>query len=184
MRTPRRASAVPNNSSVVLRDYRPADFNAIWELDQLCFEPKIAYPKAELRHFLRYPGAFALVAEEIAEGDGVAISKPKKNRKVAERKLKVVGFILTHAHPEHGHIITIDVHADQRRTGLGSQLLEAAEVRLRSLGKKGVVLEVAVDNLPALTFYKRHGYSVIKTIPGYYANGLDALAMAKSFTPA
>lgn len=179
VRTPRRAITVSHQSSISMREYRPADFNALWELDQLCFEPKIAYPKAELRHFLRYPGAFTLVATT------AAAEKPLvKRSKTVEDKTKVVGFILTHVHPFHGHIITIDVHRDQRRTGLGSQLLAAAEERLHSLGKKAILLEVAVDNLAALNFYKGHGFSVIKTISGYYANGVDAFAMAKSLTSA
>ncbi len=173
------ASRVAISPGFSLRTYIPADFNAIWELDQLCFEPKIAYPKAELRHFLRSPGAFTVVAEE-----PVAVKRLLKSKKAVEKATKVAGFILTHVYPHHGHIITIDVHADQRRAGLGSLLLEAAEDRLRTLDKRAVLLEVAVDNLPALKFYKRHGYSVIKTIPGYYANGLDALAMAKSLTSA
>ncbi len=40
-------------------------------------------------------------------------------------------------------------------------------------------LETAVDNLAALAFYKRHGYSVVRTWPRYYSNGVDALVMKK-----
>jgi [ribosomal protein S18]-alanine N-acetyltransferase len=136
----------------------PADFDALWRLDQECFTAEIAYRREELQSFLDRPGTFTLVAE-----DGG----------------KLAGFILTHVHKKHGHIITIDVGETDRRSGLGSQLLIAAEARLRALGKEGVALEVAVDNLPALSFYKRHGYAIIKTIPHYYANGVDALYMTK-----
>lgn len=148
---------------MTLRPYRPADFHALWELDQLCFTRDIAYTQAELRSFLDYPGAFTIVAEDAKT---------------------VQGFILTHLHKKVGHIITIDVRADQRRTGLGSRLLAAAEDRLRSEQKEAIILEVAVDNLPALTFYKRHGFTVVRTIPRYYANGLDALEMVKPLSPA
>ncbi|HUR36600.1 MAG TPA: N-acetyltransferase [Terriglobales bacterium] len=147
----------------MLRPYVSADFNTLWALDQVCFSPEIAYTKYELEQFLDYPGAFIIVAEE----NGV-----------------IHGFILTHAHKKIGHIITIDVRDSHRRTGLGSLLLKASEERLRELGKQGIVLEVAVDNLSALTFYKRHGFSVVKTIPRYYSNGLDALEMTKPLTPA
>lgn len=150
-------------SATALRPYRAADFDALWHLDQLCFETEIAYSRHELQHFLDYPGAFTLLAED---GDGLQ------------------GFILTHVHKRHGHIITIDVRDSQRRTGLGSRLLQAAEARLRELKKEAVLLEVAVDNLTAITFYKRHGFSVVKTIPRYYSNGLDALEMAKPLSPA
>ena len=78
-----------------------------------------------------------------------------------------------------GHIITIDVIAAARRFGVGSLLLRAAEDRLISAGCRAVELETAVDNVSALSFYKRHGYSVIKTFPRYYSNGVDALVLEK-----
>jgi len=78
-----------------------------------------------------------------------------------------------------GHIITIDVIAAARRSGVGSSLLRAAEERLQAEGSRAVGLETAVDNLAALSFYKRHGYSVVRTWPRYYANGIDALVMRK-----
>jgi ribosomal protein S18 acetylase RimI-like enzyme len=61
-------------------------------------------------------------------------------------------------------------------------LLRAAEDRLRAEGAFAVGLETAVDNLAALSFYKRHGYSVIRTSPRYYSNGVDALVMKKELS--
>lgn len=91
----------------------------------------------------------------------------------------VAGFIVVHQAPT-GHVITIDVMAEARRSGLGSLLLQAAEDRLRAGGSIAVGLETAVDNLAALAFYKRHGYSVIRTWPHYYSNGVDALVLKKA----
>ena len=81
--------------------------------------------------------------------------------------------------PGSGHIITIDVIAPARRFGVGSLLLRAAEDRLHAADCRAVELETAVDNLSALSFYKRHGYSVIRTFPRYYSNGVDALVLEK-----
>lgn len=94
---------------------------------------------------------------------------------------KPAGFIVVQSGPT-GHIITIDVVPSQRRSGVGSLLLRSAEDRLRGAGCRGVGLETAVDNLTALKFYKRHGYSVIRTWPRYYPNGADALVMNKDLT--
>ena len=63
--------------------------------------------------------------------------------------------------------------------GIGSQLLRIAEDRLRDAGCRSVILETAVDNRVALSFYKRHHYTVLKTLPRYYSNGVDAFVLKK-----
>ena len=82
-----------------------------------------------------------------------------------------------------GHIITIDVIEAARATGLGSRLLGAAEERLREHACRMVYLEAAVDNRAALGFYKKHKYFVLKTIPRYYSNGVDAFVLKKDLLP-
>ncbi len=144
--------------AIVIRDFNPADFETLWRMDQECFPPGIAYSKQELKSYIRRRGSFTLVAED-------------EGRKPA-------GFIVVH-NGATGHVITIDVIEDARRSGVGSLLLQAAEERLRAGGSRVVGLETAVDNLAALSFYKRHGYSVIRTRPRYYSNGVDALVMKK-----
>ncbi len=143
----------------VIRDFQPEDFETLWRMDQECFPPGIAYSKQELKAYVRHRGVFTLVAADAKDGIG--------------------GFIVAHEGPT-GHIITIDVIAAARRSGVGSRLLQAAEERLRSGGSRAVGLETAVDNLAALAFYKRHGYSVVRTWPRYYSNGVDALVMKKA----
>jgi [ribosomal protein S18]-alanine N-acetyltransferase len=144
----------------VIRDFKPEDFEKLWRLDQECFAPGIAYSKQELRAYIRHRGAFTLVAVDPDEG-------------------KTQGFIVAHAGPT-GHIVTIDVSQKARRAGVGSTLLRSAEERLRDAGSQAVGLETAVDNLAALSFYKRHGYMVIRTWPHYYSNGVDALVLKKA----
>ena len=91
-----------------------------------------------------------------------------------------MGFIVAEASRKNvGHIVTIDVLQLARRYGVGSKLLLTAEERLAAAGCGSVRLETAVDNLPALAFYKRHGYFLVKTIPRYYSNGVDAFVLEK-----
>jgi len=148
--------------SFVIREFLPADFETLWRLDQECFPPGISYSRQELKFYMRRKRSFTLVAE----ADGETGHAP------------IGGFIIAYGGVT-GHIITIDVTAKLRRSGLGSQLLKAAEDRLRTAGSRGVTLETAVDNSGALAFYKRHGYSVVGTWPRYYSNGVDALVMTK-----
>ena len=62
--------------------------------------------------------------------------------------------------------------------------MSAAEKHLRAAPCYAVELETAVDNLAALAFYKGHSYDLVKTIPGYYSNGVDALVLRKVLIPA
>jgi ribosomal-protein-alanine N-acetyltransferase len=92
----------------------------------------------------------------------------------------IVGFLVAEtSRCGIGHIITIDVRAEARRHRVGSTLLLAAEERLRIAKSHAVRLETAVDNASALSFYKRHGYDVLRAIPHYYSNGVDALLLEK-----
>lgn len=129
-------------------------------MDQECFPPGISYSQKELKHYIGRRVAFTLVA---GDRDGGSAT----------------GFIVANEGVV-GHVITIDVQASARRSGVGSLLLRAAEDRLRRVGSRAVGLETAVDNHVALAFYKRHGYSVVKTWPRYYSNGVDALVMKKA----
>ena len=146
------------NSQLLLRPFRPADFETLCRIDQECFPPGIAYSPVELAYYVNRRGAITLIGER----DGA-----------------IAGFLVAGSRRGRGHIGTIDVLPAARRTGLGSQLITAAEKRLRTAGCSSVSLETAVDNHAALAFYKRHGYSVVGTIPRYYQNSLDALRMEK-----
>ncbi len=97
---------------------------------------------------------------------------------------KSLGFVVVD-HDSHGqgHVITIDVLPEARRSGLGSRLMAAAEERLRTLECSAVFLEAAVDNAAALAFYQRHGYRVLQTIPRYYLDSIDALVLVKDLRP-
>jgi [ribosomal protein S18]-alanine N-acetyltransferase len=152
-----------------LREYEPADFEALWRIDQGCFAPGIAYSRRELMTYIARRTAFTLVAQQedakgrvLHSGDGLG------------------GFITADGgRAGSGHIITIDVVERARRGGVGSSLLTAAELRLQEAGCTEVRLETAVDNVGALTFYKRHGYFLLRTIRQYYANGVDAFVLKK-----
>ena len=142
-----------------IRPYRPSDFEKLWRLDQKCFDPGIAYSKDELSGFIHQNNSFTLIAEQDKELAGFV---------VGERDDRTLG-----------RVITIDVAEDARRGGVGNALMDATEERLVAEGCKFIVLEVAVNNVPAITFYKRRGYSIFKTIPRYYVDNLDAFQMMK-----
>jgi ribosomal-protein-alanine N-acetyltransferase len=153
-----------------LREFRRDDFESLWRIDQACFAPGIAYSRLELAAYIRLRGSFTVVAEQVRDNGGPAIASPSR----------VLGFIVAQANRQGvGHILTIDVPPASQRFGIGSMLLATAENRLRAAPCRSVVLETAVDNSAALAFYKRHQYKVVKTIPRYYSNGVDAFVLEK-----
>ncbi len=169
-----------------IRDFRPADFGALWHIDQQCFAPGISYSRAELKFYIRRRGSFTLLAVEAAPSetaDPDSAASQKTSPPIAHANAPIAGFIIAEADRAKGHIITIDVIAPARRNGVGSLLLGAAEDRLLQAHCKLVELETAVDNISALSFYKRHGYNVIGTSPRYYSNGVDALVLQKALVP-
>ncbi|MFZ0273027.1 MAG: N-acetyltransferase [Acidobacteriaceae bacterium] len=139
------------------------DFPILHALDQACFAPGIAWSKAELQYFLRYPGNIGVVAED--EAGHVA------GFTIAGKQLRKGTMF--------GRLVTIDVNPAVRRRGVGHMLLEETERLLREAGAKAVLLEVAVDNATAQSFYERHGFVRTGRIPGYYMGRIDALVMEK-----
>jgi ribosomal-protein-alanine N-acetyltransferase len=155
----------PADIAFTIRDYRAADFDRLWQIDQVCFPPGIAYSQMELTGFIHRRNAITLVAESLS----------------AEPEDRIAGFVV--AHPirrKYGRILTLDIVPQARRSGLATQLMNACEDRLRSLGCNEVYLETAIDNEPALRLYRKLGYEVLRTLPEYYSShGLDAFQMGK-----
>jgi len=161
-------AAKPTEVTFRIRDFRAGDFNRLWEIDQMCFPPGIAYTQMELHGFLAKRNAITLVAE-FPSGAVAAASR------------RIAGFVI--AHPirrKYGRILTLDILPEARRTGLATRLMDACEQRLRLLGCSEVYLETAVDNEPALRLYRKLGYQILQTIPEYYSShSLDAFQMGK-----
>jgi ribosomal-protein-alanine N-acetyltransferase len=149
-----------------IRDYRAADFDRLWEIDQLCFPPGISYTQMDLMGFITRRKAITLVAEFPAAGDldgniaGFAVSQPARTI---------------------GRILTLDIVPQARRYGLATRLMRQCEHRLRSSGCEHVYLETAVNNEPALLLYRKLGYEILRTLPLYYpTHALDAFLLGKS----
>lgn len=148
-----------------LRKYRDSDFERLLEIDEACFVEGIAYTAEEMCYFLRMPAGTTLVAEnEHTVIQGFIVADRFRQRRASR-------FM--------GRIITIDVAPEAQHHGLGSLLLSTAEAELRSAACDYVSLETAVNNEPALRFYKKHGYSVLRVLPRYYLNSIDGLLMGK-----
>lgn len=150
----------------VIRDYRAADFDRLWRIDQMCFPPGIAYTQMDLTGFITRRKAITLVAE-FAEGSEFAGS--------------IAGFALVQPIRKIGRILTLDIVPEARRFGLATRLMQKCEKRLCAVGCEQVYLETAVNNEPALDLYHKLGYAILRTLPLYYpTHALDAYLMGKA----
>ncbi len=144
-----------------LRPYAPKDFDTLYQIDQACYPPGIAYSKRVLRWFLRLPGTDWVVAEVNGQ---------------------IAGFILAEYGGPRAHLITIDVLEAYRRRGIGTALLRAMEQKLAARGVRQIELETATDNHAAVAFWQKHGYRTVGVLKRYYSNDLDAYSMLKSLS--
>jgi [ribosomal protein S18]-alanine N-acetyltransferase len=75
-------------------------------------------------------------------------------------------------------VMTIGVAPSAQRRGLGTVLLTELVDRSRDLGAAAVLLEVRVDNDPAIALYERHGFTVLARRRRYYQpEDVDAFTM-------
>ena len=145
---------------MTIRDYRPGDFDKLYEIDHQVFSEDLAYSHLELQYYLRSRRCRTLVAED--EGE-------------------IVGFVTASAEPRKvGHIISIDVAPNRQRQQVGSRLLAEIERWLWEKGAQAIYLETAVDDTGARGFYERHGYFILEQLAGYYNETLDAFLMMKT----
>lgn len=99
---------------------------------------------------------------------------------VAECGNEVAGYSVGVIEGERrGHLVSIAVDEAYRGRGLGKALVEEFESRVRALGASRVLLEVSVNNVTAISLYRKLNYRVVKVLPSYYPNGEDAYLMLK-----
>ncbi len=134
------------------RLYRPADFAAIYAVEELCFEPPWRFSRSYMRKIVRNPASATWIAEDGAELAGLVVVQW-----TAEQGERVA------------YIETIEVHPAWRGHGIGGALLERAEESARAAGARLIGLHVRVDNDTAIRLYESRGYTQRGREEYYYA---------------
>jgi len=119
---------------------------------------RLAQPE-DYDHFLAFFAELELVDDPI----------PDRARWVAEwlphtffleRDGAPVGYAVTHALGELGHVFHVVTHPGHRRQGVGRALMDVAASRLRAAGCSRWGLNVRVGNDPAMRLYEQCGLTV------------------------
>ena len=141
----------------------PGDVPQVAELERQLFGPS-AWSEAMLAGELHAPGRWYLAAVERARGTASGDT--------------VVAYAGLWFDGDVSQVMTIGVAPAVQRQGLGSALLAALVERSRELGASAVLLEVAVDNAPAMALYERFGFEILTRRRRYYQPGdVDAWTM-------
>jgi ribosomal-protein-alanine N-acetyltransferase len=145
------------------RGYLADDFEAMFRLDELCFEEPFRFSRAMMKRFAEAKKARVVIAEE----KGLA------------------GFCVVHVESVQdgcvGYVVTLDVAVEWRRKGLAGELMRRVEKEVIADGCDVMVLHVAVGNFVAIRFYEDVGYERVDRVDGFYGEGGDAWVYRKEF---
>jgi GNAT superfamily N-acetyltransferase len=136
----------------------PDELPPLLELEKICFPPPDNYDRTTLKHFLSLNGCGLL--RWYADTPETGTPGP------------LVAFHLFDCFS--AELITLDVHPDWRRRGIGSSLLRRSLAKLRSLGHRVATCQIAVDNEASLALHKRFGFHPAGRLEHYYGSGRDA----------
>jgi [ribosomal protein S18]-alanine N-acetyltransferase len=89
---------------------------------------------------------------------------------VAEYEGRVVGFMIYELHKTRIHVLNFAVAGDDRRRGVGSQLIAKLIAKLSSQRRSRILLEVRETNLAAQLFFRENGFRAVSVLRSYYAD--------------
>ena len=108
-----------------------------------------------------------------------ALIPPPVQAFLMEVAAEPAGFAVISTPAGEAEIITIGIRPEFQRRNLGTKLLGHIEAAARRSEARKLFLEVASGNLAALTLYRSNGFHEAGRRLRYYANGQDALVLAK-----
>ena len=161
-------AAAPPGAPVPLRVLTGADVPRMVALERVLFG-RSAWSELMVREELDGPGRWYVGV------DGDDLVRGAAGLTVTSRCVAYAGLWFD---GDVAQVMTIGVAPSAQRQGLGTLLLEALVNRARDLGAQAVVLEVRVDNGPAIALYERFGFAVLGRRKRYYQpEDVDAWTM-------
>ena len=148
---------------VKLRAGTPDDLEAMFVLDQVCFEEPFRFDRRAVERSAFGRGAEVVIAELPERG--------------------IAGFAAFERGREHGvrvsYLNTLDVDPAARRLGLGGQLMAAWEASARRDGAAFCTLHVWNENEAAIRLYDACGFRKLAVEADFYGAGWDAVVFVK-----
>jgi ribosomal-protein-alanine N-acetyltransferase len=147
---------------VIYRPYNPEDFDQLYALEEVCFEPPFRFSRRAMRAFVQHPDSATWVAEENGRMAGFAIVE------WSVRKGECRAYVQT-----------IEVAPEDRRRGVGEELLNWIECSASGAGASSIWLHVEAENAGAVRLYEAQGYRCQGRKENFYPLGQAALIYMK-----
>ncbi len=147
---------------MIFRAYKPSDFDQIYAIEEICFQPPMRFPRRYIRRLVDGPDAITWIAEEAGKIAGFSIADFGRD-----------------ADGLFAYIQTIEVLPEERGRGAGNELLRRIEQSARERGAHAICLHVEAQNGGAIRLYERHGYRCEGRQDNYYAHGRPGLVYRK-----
>lgn len=147
------------------RLYKPEDFEALYAIERLCFQPPLRFERAYLEQVTRARDGATWVAEsDVGNLVGFSVVEWKRLR---EGRLAA-------------YVVTIEVLQEHRRQGVGGELLRRMEESAKAAGAGWIWLHVDARNEAAQKLYRGHGYDERGAVKDFYGPGRGAQVLAKA----
>ena len=148
------------------RPYTPADFPALYAIEEICFEPPFRFGRRFMRRLADSSQTITWIAEEDGQMAGFAIADYGRGSE---------GIV--------AYIQTIEVLPEMRGRGTGAELLSRIDNSARDKGARAIWLHVDSQNSSAIRLYESRGYLCQGRKENYYPQGHAALIYVKRFEP-
>jgi ribosomal-protein-alanine N-acetyltransferase len=171
-----------------LRPMEPHDIPQTMEIERQSFPlmwPQTVYQRELKNRMARYLVAYEPVDDERAEVEDGDRSVGGLVRRIlgglppgAAPVERILGAIGVWFMMGEGHIVTIAVHQEYRRQGVGELLLTAGLEAALEAQQEEVTLEYRISNLAARALYEKYGFVQVGVRARYYTdNQEDAVLM-------
>lgn len=144
------------------RLYKPEDFEALYAIEQTCFQPPYRFGRGYMRKLVQGRNTATWIAEEDLNLAGFAIVEWTARERVVT-----------------AYIQTIEVAPGLRNRGVGGELLRRAEESVRAANAAVLWLHVDVRNTAAMSLYEAHGYRCEGREEDFYGPDRPALIFVK-----
>jgi len=162
---------------VYYRYFIPSDFEALYAIEEECFQPPHRFPREYMQLLLDSPDTSVWIAEDGAKMAGFGIVEwymgDEKGEKIerGRREVKEARKV--------AYVHTLEVLPSERGRGVGRELLIRLEEAAEEADAEAILLHVSEENAGAIGLYTARGFRYQRREADYYSPGMAGVVYRK-----